>query len=155
LAQNQILIVTPYFVPTIDILKALRSAARRGVDVRIILPEKNNHRYAGQAARSLYEELLIAGVRIFERAPPFIHAKAMLIDDTIALVGTANLDIRSLELNYETTILIQDETTANQIKHNIHDELEQSQEIDLNDWLNRPAIHKFSENLSILLAPIL
>jgi len=155
LAKTQILVVTPYFVPSVDILKALRSAARRGVDVRIILPEKNNHRYAGQAARSLYEELLIGGVRIFERAPPFIHAKAMLIDDTIALVGTANLDIRSLELNYETTVIINDETTANQIKRNILEEIEQSQEIFLNDWINRPTVQKLKENLSILLSPIL
>lgn len=155
LAQTQILVVTPYFVPTPDILKALESAARRGVDVRIILPEKNNHRYAGQASRALYEELLIAGVRIFERKPPFIHAKAMLVDDCIAVVGTANLDIRSLELNYETTVLINDEPTANKIKYNIHEELEHSCEIHLNDWLDRPFIQKLSENLSILLAPIL
>ena len=155
LAQTQILIVTPYFVPTPDILKALGSAARRGIDVRIVLPKENNHRYAGQASRALYEELLIAGVRIFERNHPFIHAKAMLIDSSIAIVGTSNLDIRSLELNYETTVLINDESTSNMIKYNIHEELENSNEIYLNDWLKRPVTQKLIENLSILLAPIL
>jgi cardiolipin synthase len=155
MAQSQILIVTPYFVPTVDILKALRSAARRGVDVRIILPEKNNHRYAGLAAKALYEELLGAGARIFHRKPPFIHAKAMLIDDALALVGTSNLDVRSLELNYETTVLICDETVVNQLKLMVHEEMDLSSEINLNEWLQRPRFQKLGENLCALMTPVL
>ncbi len=155
MAQSQILIVTPYFVPTIDILKALRSAARRGVDVRIVVPEKNNHRYSGMATRALYEELLNAGVRIYHRRPPFIHAKAMVIDDAVALVGSANIDIRSLELNYETTVLLSEESTVNKLKLIIHEDINQSIELNLNDWLKRPAIQKLGENLCALMAPIL
>ena len=112
-AQEQILLVTPYFVPTSDILQALRSAARRGVDVRIVVPKNNNHKYAGMAAKALFEDLLETGARIFLREPPFIHAKAMVIDTSVALVGTANLDVRSLELNYETTALLEDENVVN------------------------------------------
>lgn len=155
MAQSQILIVTPYFVPTNEILKALRSAARRGVDVRIILPENNNHRYAGMAAKALYEELLSAGARIFHRKPPFIHAKAMLVDDVVALVGTANLDVRSLELNYETTVLISDEVTVSKLKRIVHEDMEQSTEIILNEWLQRPPIQKLGENLCSLMTPVL
>jgi cardiolipin synthase len=155
MAQSQILIVTPYFVPTNDILKALRSAARRGVDVRIIVPEENNHRYAGLASRALYEELLNAGARIFERKPPFMHAKAMVVDDAVALVGTANLDVRSLELNYETTVLICDESTASKLKLIIREDIEQSTELTLNQWLQRPAMHKLGENLCALMTPVL
>ncbi len=155
MAQSQVLIVTPYFVPTIDILKALRSAARRGVDVRIIVPEKNNHRYSGMATKALYEELLDAGARIFHRKPPFIHAKAMVVDDTVALVGSANLDVRSLELNYETTILVSDETTVNKLKRIVHEDMEQSTELNLNEWLQRPAIQKLGENLCSLMTPVL
>jgi len=155
MAQSQILIVTPYFVPTIDILKALRSAARRGVDVRIIVPEKNNHRYSGMATRALYEELLDAGARIFHRAPPFIHAKAMVIDNTLALVGSANIDIRSLELNYETTVLLSGESAVDKLKLIIHEDMKQSTEINLNDWLQRPAIQKLVENLCALMSPVL
>ncbi|MDH3982292.1 MAG: cardiolipin synthase, partial [Kiritimatiellaceae bacterium] len=116
MAQKQILIVTPYFVPTVDILKALRSAARRGVDVCVVVPKENNHVYAGMASKALFEELLAAGVRIFLRKPPFIHAKAMVTDDAIALVGTANLDVRSLELNYETTVLFEDAEAIGTLK---------------------------------------
>ena len=155
MAQTQILVVTPYFVPTSDILKALRSAARRGVDVRIILPKINNHKYAGMASKALYEELMEAGARIYQRMPPFIHAKAMVIDSNIALVGTANLDVRSLELNYETTVLFEDEATANKLKRIIHDDMQASNELDLNEWVKRPMIQKLGENLFSLMTPIL
>ncbi len=155
MAQSQVLVVTPYFVPTNDILKALRSAARRGVDVRIVVPSENNHRYAGLASKALYEELLEAGVRIFERKPPFMHAKAMAIDSTVALVGTANLDVRSLELNYETTVLINDESTVNKLKLIIREDIAESTELNLNEWLQRPALQKLGENLCALMTPIL
>jgi len=155
LARTQILIVTPYFVPTSDILKAIRSAALRGVDVRIVVPECNNHKYAGMASKALYEELLEAGAKIYQRKPPFIHAKAMVIDDSIALVGTANLDVRSLELNYETTVLFEDEIAVNKLKRIIHEDIDSSKEIILNEWINRPTIQKLGENLFSLMTPIL
>jgi len=155
MAREQILLVTPYFVPTVDILKALRSAAHRGVDVRIVLPKKNNHRYAGLASRALYEELLLSGVRIFERQPPFIHAKAMIIDSRIAVTGTANLDTRSLELNYETTVLFEDEYAVNQLKRIVNEDIEKSAELDLNTWIRRSSFHKLAENLCSLMTPVL
>ena len=155
MAQEQILLVTPYFVPTSDILKALRSAATRGVDVRVVVPQHNNHRYAGMASKALFEELLSAGVRIFLRKPPFIHAKAMLIDDRTALVGTANIDVRSLELNYETTVLVQDEITLNKLKAMILEDIDHSIELNLNEWLKRPARQKLAENLCALMTPVL
>ena len=155
MAQSQILVVTPYFVPTVDILKALRCAARRGVDVRIVVPEKNNHHYAGLASKALFEELLDARVRIFERKPPFMHAKAMVVDNTVAIVGTANLDVRSLELNYETTVLLNEESMINKLKCIIQEDIDQSTELNLNEWLQRPFIQKLGENLCALMAPIL
>ncbi|MDH3346009.1 MAG: phospholipase D-like domain-containing protein, partial [Kiritimatiellaceae bacterium] len=94
LAKSQILAVTPYLVPPIEILHALRSAALRGVNVRLVVPKKNNHRYAGLASRAIYEELLQAGVQIHERRSPFMHAKMLLIDNDLSLIGTANLDTR-------------------------------------------------------------
>ncbi len=155
LAQRQILLATPYFVPTADILKALLSAARRDIDICIIVPEKNNHIYAGLASKALYEELLAAGVRIFHRAPPFMHAKALVVDDTVALVGTANLDVRSLELNYETTVLVSDPPTIDKLKLIVHEDMDQSTELNLNEWLHRPAAQKLGENLCALMAPVL
>ncbi len=154
-ARRQILAVTPYFVPTGDIVQALRAAAMRGVDVRLIVPEKNNHVYTGLAGRSLYDDLLSAGVRLFERRPPFLHAKALIVDDAFALVGTANLDVRSLRLNYETNLAVYDEVFVNQLKRIMLEDQDCSRELNLADWRGRPLRDRMLENFSGLLTPIL
>ena len=155
LAQKQILAVTPYFVPPADILRALRSAALRGVDVQLVVPKENNHRYAGYASRALYEELLLAGVRIFERRPPFMHAKALIIDGEFALVGTANLDVRSLSLNYETCLAVYSAGFVDVMKRIIHEDIACSDEVLLADWQSRPTRYRLLENLASLMTPIL
>ncbi len=155
LAKKQILAVTPYFVPPADILRALRSAALRGVDVRLVVPKENNHRYAGFASRALYEELLLAGVRIFERHPPFMHAKALVIDGEFSLVGTANLDVRSLSLNYETSLAVYSTEFADAMKCIIHEDMDSSSEVFLADWQNRPLRRRLLENLAALMTPVL
>jgi cardiolipin synthase len=155
LAKKQVLAVTPYFVPPVDILRALRSAALRGVDVRLIVPKKNNHRYAGYASRALYEELLLAGVRIYERRPPFIHAKALVIDGGFALIGTANLDVRSLHLNYETSVAVYSASFADALKELLHEEINNSREVYLADWQRRPLRRRLLENLAALMSPVL
>ncbi len=155
LARKQILAVTPYFVPPADILRALRSAALRGLDVRLIVPKENNHRYAAYATEALYEELLLAGVKIFERRPPFMHAKALIIDGEFSLVGTANLDERSLNLNYETSAAIYSEPFADSMKNIIHEDIALSDEILLADWQRRPAARRLLENLASLMTPVL
>lgn len=155
LAKKQILAVTPYFVPPEDILRALRSAALRGVDVRLVVPKENNHRYVGYASRALYEDLLLAGVRIFERRPPFMHAKALVVDGEFALVGTANLDVRSLNLNYETFLAVYSPGFADTMKCIIHEDIDCSDEILLADWRKRPLHRRLLENLAALMAPVL
>ena len=155
MARKQVLLVTPYFVPTSDIIKALLSTARRGVEVHIIVPKINNHKYAGMASKALFEDLLEAGARIYQRAPPFIHAKAMIIDNTLALVGTANLDVRSLELNYETTVLVECQKMIDTLKDMVVEDMQRSTELELNAWLKRPAIQKLGENLAALMSPVL
>jgi len=107
------------------------------------------------ASKALYEDLLDAGVRIFQRPPPFMHAKALVVDDAVALVGTANLDVRSLELNYETTVFVSDTPTIDKLKLLIHEDMDQSTELNLNEWLKRPPIQKLGENLCALMAPVL
>jgi len=154
-ALEQILIVTPYFVPSGALIAALRAAALRGVDVHLVLPARNNHFYAGWAARAFYEELLQAGVRIFLRRPPFLHAKAMIVDTRIVSIGTANWDLRSLRLNYETNALAYDETLANDLKRSILEDEAQSQEIHLAGWEARPQWHHLVENACALLSPVL
>ena len=155
LAQKKILAVTPYFVPPADILRALRSAALRGVDVQLVVPKKNNHRYAGYASRALYEELLLAGVQIFERRPPFMHAKALIIDGEFALVGTANIDVRSLHLNYETCMAVYSTDFVDAMKCIIHEDINSSDEVLLSNWQSRPTRCRLLENLASLMTPIL
>ncbi len=154
-ARKQVLIVTPYFVPPTDILRALRSAAVRGVDVRIIVPAKNNHLYAGWASHALFDELIQSGVQVFERTAPFLHAKAMIVDDRISIVGTANWDVRSLRLNYETNIAIHNEAFANTLKRIVLDDEAQSNKVDLTTWRKRPKWHRLAENACSLMTPIL
>lgn len=154
LAQKQILIVTPYFVPPETLIVALRQAAFRGVDVRIIVPAENNHPTIRLASRALYASLLTAGVRIFERKPPFIHAKAMVIDGVIAHIGSANLDPRSLVFNYETNLVVFDASFAERLKRVIHDDLMASDEILYANWRQRPKWKQVSENFFNLFHPI-
>lgn len=155
LAKHQILAVTPYFVPPAEILRALHSAALRGVDVSLIVPQKNNHRYAGFASRALYENLLLAGVKIYERRPPFMHAKALIIDNELSLIGTANIDNRSLNLNYETSAIVYSSEFSDAMKNIIHEDITLSQQILLEDWRRRPAHRRLLENLAALMSPVL
>ena len=154
-ARKHILAVTPYFVPPQEILRALRAAALRGVRVDIVLPEQCNHLYVGLAGRALYDELMAAGVRLFERRPPFIHAKALIVDDTFALVGSANLDSRSLRLNYETDLAVYDDAFVNRLKAIVLDDRAQSREISLAEWRRRPVWRRLVENMSHLMQPVL
>lgn len=154
-ACDQLIAVTPYFVPTMDILHAFRAAALRGVDVRILLPEKNNHFYAGWASRAMYADLLDAGVRIYHRPPPFMHAKALLVDDQFALIGTGNIDVRSLHLNYETNLAVFDDVFINRMKGIILTDISQSRKLQANEWARRPFHHQVLENLCYLLTPVL
>ena len=154
-ARRRLLAVTPYLVPTPDIVRAFRSAGLRGVDVRLVVPQKSNHLYAGMAGRALYDELLSAGVRIFERRPPFTHAKALIVDDELAVVGTANLDVRSLRLNYELNLAVYDETFINTLKRIVLDDIALSDEVILAAWRRRPPARRLAENFCSLLTPML
>ena len=123
--------------------------------MRLTVPLANNHAYAGLAGQALYDDLLACGVRIFERAPPFMHAKAMIMDDTLALVGTANLDIRSLRLNYETNLAVYDAAFVAEIRQLALQEMACGREINLAAWRARPLRRKLLENLCSLFTPIL
>lgn len=154
-AEEDIVAATPYLVPTVDLLQAFRAAALRGVRVRLVVPEKNNHSYAGLAGQARYETLLEAGVEIYERNPPFMHAKALVIDNSFTLVGTANFDERSLRLNYETNLAVHASDLAAEVKRAVLAEIEVSHRINLAEWRSRPFRQRILENFCNLMTPIL
>ncbi len=154
-ARKQVFIVTPYFLPSEDLIRSLRMAALRGVRVYLVVPEKSNHWYTTWAARALYEDLLEAGVRIFERRPPFMHAKAMTVDDRMAVVGSSNWDYRSLYSNYETSLAVYDAQFVTHLKLLMIEDLHASRELDLVRFKNRPIWNRYLENACGLFAPLL
>jgi cardiolipin synthase A/B len=105
-AEKRVLVTTPYFVPDESVLTALLTAALRGLDVRILVPKRSDSQVVSAAARSYFDELIAAGVRIFEYTPAMLHAKTLVIDDAIACVGSANMDTRSFRLNFEVSALL-------------------------------------------------
>jgi cardiolipin synthase len=107
-ARTRVLIMTPYFLPDRAMIACLKSAAISGVDVRVIVPLKNNWPAVQWALQHSVAELIAAGVRMLQRPPPFAHSKCILIDQDYTLIGSANLDPRSLRLNFELGIEIFD-----------------------------------------------
>jgi cardiolipin synthase len=155
MAQRSIKLMTPYFVPDTSLLTALLNAAARGLDVRLILPQRTNHWYIHYAARSFYAPLLESGVRIFERPPPFLHAKAMLVDNQWALVGSANFDIRSLRLNFELNLEVLGSFAEQALRSVLDEEMDRSREIDLKTFEQRSRWEQLMEGLCSMAAPLL
>ncbi len=114
-AEKRVWLLTPYFVPGEAAMMALTSAAMGGVDVRLLVPKMSDSRFVTYAARSYYESLLEAGVKVFEYGPRLMHSKALLVDDDLALIGSANFDHRSFRLNFEVSVLFRDAGIAAQL----------------------------------------
>jgi cardiolipin synthase len=107
-ARREIVVTTPYYVPDESLQNALCTTAYRGVDTTIVFPARNDSRFVGAASRSYYAELLSAGVKIYEYVGGLLHTKSLTLDGEITLIGSANMDRRSFELNYENNILFYD-----------------------------------------------
>jgi len=154
-ARKELSMTTPYFVPDEAITSALLSAARRGVAVTLILPEKNNSRLVHYTCRSQFDELLEAGVRTFGFKGGLLHTKSAVVDNEISLFGTVNLDIRSFWLDFEVTLCVYDPKFAERLRTLQQKYIENSVEIDPAVWRNRPATERFKENLARLCSPLL
>ena len=155
MAQQSIRLLTPYFVPDGPLFTALANAAARGVDVCIIVPERNNHWYIHYATRSFFAPLLRAGVRIFERPSPFVHAKALLVDSCWAFVGSSNFDIRSFRLNFELNLEARGPFAEHDLSRALQEEMHGSREIRLEDFERRRSWEPLLENLCALASPLL
>ena len=130
-ATASVWLTSPYFIPDEAILSALIAAALKGVDVRILIPQVCDVLLVGPAGRSYFQQLLSVGVRIFEYQPSMLHAKTMVIDERLALVGSANIDIRSFRLNFEVGALIEDRAVADTLRDRFAGQLRESREITL------------------------
>ncbi len=148
-------ITTPYFVPTESILVAMELAAMRGVNVKIVLPGRSNHAVTFHAGRSFYSQLLDAGVDIREFDPGIIHAKTMVVDSQVALVGSANMDLRSFRLNFEVHALVHDASTADALRRGFAGALARSRRIDADEWRRRSFTLRMKEGASRLVSPLL
>ena len=114
-ATARVWLVTPYFVPGEAARMALTSAALGGLDVRLLVPQMSDSRFVTYAARSYFDELLAAGVKVYEYGPRMLHCKAMLCDDSVSIIGSANFDHRSFRLNFEISMLFRDVAIAAQL----------------------------------------
>lgn len=136
-ARERVWLTTPYFVPDSRTQRALKNAARRGVDVRVLVPRKNDVRVVQWAARAAYAALLEAGVRIYEYLPRVLHAKTIVVDGTWSSVGTANIDYRSFFLNYELTFTLRDAAFAAVLEQQFRADLQNSEQIQASSWARR------------------
>ena len=154
-ASKEILITTPYFVPGESILDAILIAALGGVSVKLLVPDKADSKFVNAAARSYYAELLAAGVEIYLYKKGFIHAKTLAADQKISIVGTANIDYRSFDLNFEVNAIVYDHQIAKELSDVFYDDLKHAKKIDAKAWNNRPVITQFFERTARLMSPLL
>jgi len=125
-ARRRVWLTTPYFVPGEAAMMALTAAALAGLDVRLLVPRTSDSRVVTWAARSYFDELLAAGVRVYEYAPRLLHSKTLLVDDHLVIVGTANFDHRSFRLNFEVSLLFHDAQVAGELERTIETDLAHS-----------------------------
>lgn len=154
-SRERVYVTTPYFVPDKAISVALQTAALRGVEVRLIVPRKSNHRVTFHAGRSFYDELLAAGVHVHEFIPGMLHTKAMVIDGRFATVGSANLDVRSFRLNFELAVVLYDRDSVARLEALFLEDLAMTEEVDLAAWRKRPVLTRMKEGFGRLMSPLL
>jgi cardiolipin synthase len=155
LATKEILITTPYFIPGNSLINALIIAALSGISVKLLVPGISDSRLVNHAARSYYEDLLNAGVDIYQYNKGFVHAKTMVTDTSIAIIGTANMDQRSFDLNFEVNAIVYDPETANQLKSVFFEDLKDAERIDVTAWNERAWYKVLLEQVARLVSPLL
>lgn len=155
MAETEILITTPYFIPGESLLDAMVVAALSGVKVILLVPDQSDSMMVAAAARSYYDELMSAGVEIYQYQKGFIHAKTLVSDSQLSVIGTANMDNRSFELNFEVNCVIYDNETAEEMTRIFYRDLKDARKIDPEEWEKRPQYKQLPEKLSRLLSPLL
>jgi len=155
LAKEEILITTPYFIPGDSITEAIRIAALSGLSIKLLVPGICDSKLVNAASKSYYNDLLQAGVEIYLYQRGFVHAKTLVADGKLSIIGTANMDYRSFELNFEVNAIIYDQPFAQQMRKVFFDDLETAEKIDPERWYKRPAYEQFPEKIARLFSPVL
>lgn len=155
MAQEELLITSPYFIPGESIMNALNVASLSGVKVKILVPDKSDSFIVNAAARSFYSEVLDSGAEIYLYKKGFVHAKTMVADGQLAIIGTANMDHRSFELNFEVNSMIYDTELAQQLRAAFYEDIKDARQINPKTWAKRPLFRQLPEKLLRLLSPLL
>lgn len=154
-AKDHVYIHTPYFIPDEAFMSALNVAARSGVDVRLMIPCMPDHPFVYSATLSWAGTLLEAGGKVYTYERGFLHAKSVMADGKVACVGTANMDIRSFELNFEVNAMIYDEEVTVELEDNFMRDIYDSKEYTFDMYRNRSLLQRIKEQVSRLLSPLL
>jgi cardiolipin synthase len=155
-AQHHIYITTPYFTPNEGVLTAIKTASLSGVDVRLMLPEKNDSHLVFWSTLSYLDELMDAGVKVYLYNKGFNHSKFITADGHISAVGSANIDMRSFEHNFEVMAIVYDEEITKQLERSFQIDIQHnSKPVNAEKWKNRPWYKHTEEGFARLLTPLL
>lgn len=151
-ARDRVWVTTPYLVPESSLSTALKVAALSGIDVRVIIPDRADHYFVFWASRSNVDDLLEAGIRIFSYKGGFIHSKIVVVDGQISSAGTANMDMRSLEINFEVQMFVYDPGVAERFERDFLWDMKSCEEFTLEKRRNRPFLERVQEAAGRLLS---
>jgi len=155
LAQKKLYITNPYFIPNETILDVLKQAAKSGVDVRLMMPEKSDSGLVGAASKFYYSELLYAGVKIYLYKKGFVHAKTAVADGMVSIVGSANMDIRSFDLNFEIFSIVYGDKLAGELEGAFINDLKDCDELDYATWIKQSKIKSLVYAIARLISSFL
>ncbi len=154
-ARERLILTTPYFVPDEPTLVALEMAANRGVRVSLLLPLVPDHAFTAAAGRAHFASLMEEGVEIYLFKPGLLHSKTTTVDDGFSIMGSANLDVRSFNLNFELSVVLYGKQVTAQLRAIQEGYLAESERIDPVRWAKRPALKRYAESAITLLSPLL
>lgn len=154
-AREELVLTTPYFVPDESLFQALQTAACRGVDVTLIVPQRVDSKLVRYASRSFMGDLMASGVKIQQFTGGLLHTKSLVVDRRFTLFGSVNLDMRSLRLNYEISLMIYDAAFSQQVRALQNGYLAKSIPLNLKTWAERPILERLKENAAQLMSPLL
>lgn len=154
-ARRRIWIQTPYYLPSDVLNSALQTAALAGIDVRLMLPARSDSRIVDLASHSFLDDMMKAGVRILFYKPGFLHSKLLIIDDNLTVIGSANMDFRSFEHNFEINAFVYDAQFTARMSAIFEDDATRSHVLTPAEWFNRPRPRRWAESLMRVFSPLL